>query len=127
MSIRKQKEQADQLLREAEVQRQSRNRHAARALDIARQRIGSPVGLAICFGAGALTGYGVRRKAEQSYEHWSEQDDDPNRDGWFRRTMEGPVGDIALRLATASLVNALMNSLGPDEGSTDPAAEWDAA
>jgi hypothetical protein len=123
MSIRKQKEHADQLLREAEVQRQLRNRHATRALDIARQRIGSPVGLAICFGAGALTGYGVRRNAEQSYE----QSEDTNHDGWFRRTMEGPFGDIAVRLATASLVNALMNSLEPGDGSTDQAAELDVA
>ena len=122
MNIRKKKAQADQLLREAEVQRLSRNRHAARALDIARQRIGSPVGLAVCFGAGALTGYGTRRKAERSHQQSSEQ-----HDGWLRRAMDGPVGDIAVRLATASLINALMNSLGPGEGSTDEAAELDIA
>ena len=126
MSIRKKKEQADQLLREAEQLRHSRNRHTAKALDIARQRIASPVGLAICFGAGALTGYSARRRAERSYERSYEQFDEHDRDGWFRRTMEGPVGDIAVRLATASLVNALMNSLGPGEGGSDKAAELDA-
>ncbi|HEX7719193.1 MAG TPA: hypothetical protein VF389_05255, partial [Woeseiaceae bacterium] len=122
MNIRKKKAQADQLLREAEEQRLSRNRHVARALDIARQRIGSPVGLAVCFGAGALTGYGARRKAEQSYEQSSEP-----QNGWIRRAMDGPVGDIAVRLATASLINALMNSLGPGEGTADEAAGLDIA
>ncbi len=122
MSIRRKKAWADQLLREAEEQRHSRNCHAARALDIARQRIASPTGLAICFGAGALTGYGARRRVEQSSEQ-----SEHNRDGWFRRTMSGPVGDIAVRLATASLVNTLMNSIGPGEGSSDQAAELDTA
>lgn len=122
MSIRKKKAHADQLLHEAEAQRLSRNRHAARALDIARERIASPVGLAICFGAGALTGYGTRRGAEQSHD----QSDNQNQDGWLRQAMAGPLGDIAVRLATASLVNTLMNSLGPGEG-TDHAADFDTA
>ncbi|HEX7718735.1 MAG TPA: hypothetical protein VF389_02915 [Woeseiaceae bacterium] len=126
MNIRKKKAQADQLLREAEEQRLSRNRHAARALDIARQRIGSPIGLAVCFGAGALTGYGARRKAERSHQESYEQSNE-QRDGWIRRAMDGPVGDIAVRLATASLINALMNSLGPGEGTPDEAAELDIA
>lgn len=129
MNIRKKKAQADQLLREAEAQRHSRNRHAAKALDIVRQRIGSPVGLAVCFGAGALTGYGTRRKADRSHEQWYEQSNEQqhDHDGWIRRAIDGPVGDIAVRLATASLINALMNSLGRGEGSTDEAAELDIA
>lgn len=127
MSIGKKKARADQLLREAEAQRDSRNRHAAKALDIARQRIASPVGLAVCFCAGALTGFGARRRSEPSCERSDEDAENQNRGGWIRRAIEGPVGDIAVRLATVSLVNTLMNSLGPGEASTDPAAEFDTA
>jgi hypothetical protein len=114
MGIRTKKARVDQLVREAESQRLARNEHAGNALDLVRRRVSSPLGLAVSFGAGAAIGY--RRRPPQ-------QDDNGDRDSWVRRIVDGPVGHIAIRIATATMVNAMMKAIGSgDESNNDAAA-----
>lgn len=114
MGIRKKKARADQLVREAESQRLARDRHAGNAWDLIRRRVSSPLGLAVSFGAGAAMGY--RRRPPQ-------QDRNGDRDSWVRRIVEGPAGHIAIRIATATMVSAMMKAIrSGDETSSDAAA-----
>jgi hypothetical protein len=114
MGIRRKKARVDQLVREAESQRLARDQHAGNALDLVRRRVSSPLGLAVSFGAGAAIGY--RRRPPQL-------DDNGDRDSWVQRIVDGPVGHIAIRIATATMANAIMKAIrSGDESSNDAAA-----
>lgn len=114
MGIRKKKARVDQLVSEAESQRLARDQHVGNAWDLIRRRVSSPLGLTVSFGVGAAMGY--RRRPPQ-------QDDNGDGDSWVRRIAEGPAGQIAIRIATATMVSAMMKAIrSGDESNSDAAA-----
>lgn len=131
MSIRSNKARADRLAEEVMAVRRARRAHSARAKAIFLRRLGSPGGLAACFGAGAVAGL---RLGE------SESDESAGRDGDRRaggaqgsrleRFADSPVGNIAVRLAAATLVQYLLTSASDGTGGEaagEPAPDVSAA
>lgn len=114
MSIRSQKKKADELMRVAEEERAARDLHLDRSLTMIEGKIITPAGLAACFGAGVALGLLTGRD--------SAGDDGDEQEG-AREAKEkggGNLADIAIKLASAMIVNALVRKY-PDNG--DPAAE----
>jgi hypothetical protein len=119
MSIRRNRAIADSLYREAEAQRSARREHLSNAMCIVRRRIGSPLGLSACFGAGALMGW---RSGKTT-------DDAPARTGedqsLLQRMLDGPVGQVALRLGAAAVIQSLFHPDSPMPGDAGPAEPAD--
>lgn len=107
MSIGSLKERADKLAVEAEDQRQARNDHAARSLSVVRQRIASPVGLAVCFGAGVLAG--SARSNARSNDKDSAKDREKG-NGVASKVLHGPLGSTAGKFLSAAIATAMMRS-----------------
>ena len=110
MSIRSLKQRADQLASDAGESRLERNRSAARCLAILRQRAGSPVGLAVCFGAGLVAG--SRTDRHEAIADESDDTDRGDRESVAMHALRGPAGAAAIKLASAFIAGALMR---PDE------------
>lgn len=116
------KSEADRLALDAAWLQRERNAHARRGYALFKRRIGSPLGLAACFGAGLFAGARTRRPVPgNSGEHRS-RGGEPERSesGLARRILQGPVGAAALRLGTAYLAGALMKPAPPDGTGHDP-------
>ena len=112
------KSEADRLALDAAWLQRERNAHARRGYALFRRRIGSPLGLAACFGAGVFAGARVRRPAPgNSGDHRSpghRGEPERSESGLAGRILHGPVGAAALRLATAYVAGALMKPAPPD-------------
>ncbi|MGH8193683.1 MAG: hypothetical protein ACREQ8_04665 [Woeseiaceae bacterium] len=105
MSIRSLKKRADQLASEAGDLRSERNRRAAESLALLRQRVASPVGLAMCFGVGVAAGLKSPRRESNGAGTRS--------DGAASRVLQGPLGAAAIKLASAFIAGAFLQ---PDKG-----------
>ena len=115
MSIRSNKARADRLVREYLAARSARREHGARAKSIFLGRLSSPGGLALCFGAGAVAGLRLGRTDPSGAERYDGMPEDGQEKGAFQRFSESPVGNIALRLAAATIVRYVLAG-GGDEG-----------
>ncbi|HZD51848.1 MAG TPA: hypothetical protein VE175_02270 [Woeseiaceae bacterium] len=111
MTIRDLRRRADGLAGEAERLRGARNAHAVRSVAILGQRIASPAGLVLCFGAGILIGRPSSRAPERPTRSAG---DSRGKVGWL---LESPVGAAALRLASAFVTGA---AVGSDEQAHGP-------
>lgn len=117
MSIRSNKARADRLVREVHAERRARREHLARARGIFERRLSSPGGLAVCFGLGALTGLRLgRRSRSRDHDHDPDRAGDDDEQGLFARLLDSPVGNIAVRLATATLLRSILTSPAPGAG-----------
>lgn len=106
MSIQNLKQRADQLASEAGEFRLERNRSAARCLAILRRRAGSPVGLAICFGAGMVAG--SRSDRHHAIEPENDDTDRHERESVAMQALRGPIGAAAIKLGSAFIAGALL-------------------
>lgn len=113
MSIRSLKQRADRVASEARGLRLERDRRAAESLELARRRIGSPAGLALCFGAGFVVGLKPRKRDA----------DDSAADvaGPATRMLDGPLGAAAIKLASAFIANAVVRRNKQGDGAGAPA------
>jgi hypothetical protein len=115
MSIRSNKARADRLAGDAESERRARRAHIARARHIFERRLGSPVGLAACFGAGAVAGVRLGREPERRPADSGGSEDEQA--GFIERLNDSPLGSIVIRLAAATLVRYLLTPSAPgDDG-----------
>lgn len=115
------KSEADRLALDAASLQRERNAHARRGYALFRRRIGSPLGLAACFGAGVLAGARARRPAQgNSGEHRGGREPGRSESGLATRILHGPLGAAALRLGAAYLAGALMKTAPPDGTGHDP-------
>jgi hypothetical protein len=135
MNIRSNKARADRLASEVDAERRARREHLARARNIFNRRLGSPAGLAVCFGAGAVTGLHLGRapeprsaqRAENGYGD-GDGDGDGEQEGFLKRMTDSPLGNIAIRLAAASLVRyVLISDQGDGGDAADAAGSGDSA
>lgn len=111
MSIRSNKARADRLAGEVEAERRARREHLARARDIFGRRLGSPAGLAACFGAGAVAGLRLGRETGPRPAHRAvEGHGDGDDAGFLERMSNSLLGSIVIRLAAATLVRYMMVS-----------------
>lgn len=118
MSIRGNKARADRLVEEVLAERRARRAHSAQAKAIFLRRLGSPAGLAACFGAGALAGlrFGEGGSSEPpERRHLS----DRGQKGFLDGFLASPLGNVAVRLAAATVVRYMFTH-GGDGG--EPAA-----
>jgi hypothetical protein len=99
VSIRSLKQRADRLAREAHGLRMERDRRAAESLELARRRIGSPAGLALCFGAGFAVGHRSPKR--------DANDTGGGVAGQATRLAESPLGAAAIKLAAAFIAGAV--------------------
>lgn len=76
--------------------------HAGRSLSIVRRRVGSSAGLAISFSLGFMAGTGTAgsKKAGTSARR--------RQSGFVHQIAHGPLGETALKLATAFVARSLM-------------------
>jgi hypothetical protein len=125
MNIRSNKVRADRLASEVNAERKARREHLAQARDIFNRRLGSPAGLAVCFGAGAVTGLHLGRAPEprSSAQRAENGDGDGEQEGFLTRMTDSPLGNIAIRLAAASLVRYVLISDQGDSGHAADAAD----
>jgi hypothetical protein len=109
VSIKNLRERADRLASEARSLRLERDRRAAESLDLARRRISSPAGLALCFGAGFAVGHrSPKRAAHGSGDGVAKQ---------AARLLERPLGAAAVKLAVAFIAGAVAR---PDRQGDSP-------
>jgi hypothetical protein len=129
MNIRSNKVRADRLASEVNAERKARREHLAQARDIFNRRLGSPAGLAVCFGAGAVTGLHLGRAPEpRSAQRAENGDGDGEQEGVLTRMTDSPLGNIAIRLAAASLVRyVLISDQGDGGDAADAAGSGDSA
>lgn len=121
MNIRSNKARADRLAGEVDAERRARREHLARARKIFNRRLGSPAGLAVCFGAGAITGLRLGRAPEpRSAQSAPNGDGGDDQEGFLKRMSDSQLGNIAIRLAAASLVRYVLIS---DQGHGGDAAD----
>lgn len=112
------KTDADRLAAAALRLRGERDARAKRGYEILRRRIGSPPGLALCFGAGVVLGARSRHGASHGLPAADERRRE--RGGGFGRWLQGPAGAAAIKVAGALLSGALLH---PDDA--PPAALMD--
>jgi hypothetical protein len=129
MNIRSNKVRADRLASEVNAERKARREHLAQARDIFNRRLGSPAGLAVCFGAGAVTGLHLGRAPEPRSAQRAENGyGDGEQEGFLKRMTDSPLGNIAIRLAAASLVRyVLISDQGDGGDAADAAGSGDSA
>jgi hypothetical protein len=130
MNIRSNQVRADRLASEVNAARKARREHLAQARDIFNRRLGSPAGLAVCFGAGAVTGLHLGRAPEprSSAQRAENGDGDGEQEGFLTRMTDSPLGNIAIRLAAASLVRyVLISDQGDGGDAADAAGSGDSA
>lgn len=108
MSIRRNKARAERLVREADAERRARREHLARARDIFGRRLGSPAGLAVCFGAGAIAGLRFGREPLRGPADRDENGGDRQEGGFLERMNDTAIGNILIRLAAATLVRYML-------------------
>jgi hypothetical protein len=113
MSIRSNQARADRLAADAGSERRARRAHIARARHIFGRRLGSPVGLAACFGAGAVAGARLGRDPERPPADNGGSEDEQA--GFIERMSDSPLGSIAIRLAAATLVRYLLTPSAPGD------------
>jgi hypothetical protein len=127
VSIRDNKARADRLVEEVLAERRARRAHSAQAKEIFLRRLGSPGGLAACFGAGAVAGFrfGEAGTTEEVDRRGGDRRDDGSQAGFLERFAEGPIGNIAVRLAAATVVRYMLMPHGGDGGGAagEPAAD----
>jgi hypothetical protein len=111
MSIRTDKARVARLAREVDTLRRARREHLSRARDIVERRLGSPAGLAVCFGAGAVAGLrfgGV--SGPGSGDRAAVRDGDRAGAGFLEHMNDTAIGNIMIRLAAATLVRYMLTS-----------------
>lgn len=105
MSIRSLKQRADKLACRADDLRVERNNRTERSLAIVRRRVGSPVGLAVCFGVGVAAGSRLNNRKPDAKRATG--------DGVASQLLHGPVGAAAIKLATAFLAGSILKGDEP--------------
>jgi len=122
MGIRSNKALADRLVGEVEAERRARREHIARAKNIFGRRVGSPAGLAVCFGAGAVTGLRLGRgpASRATYRRPEEADGEGEEGGFLQRMTDSPLGNIVMRLAAATLVRYVLTPSSHADGADGP-------
>jgi hypothetical protein len=98
------KKRADRLAEEASSERRRYRSHADTSLVIVRRRLGSPGGLAISFSLGFMAG-ATGGAHKQHRKDGSEPP--PRRKSFAQQLAGGPLGDRAMRLASALIAGWL--------------------
>jgi hypothetical protein len=123
MKIARLKRQADALADDARSARLQYKSHAGRSLSIVRRRVGSSAGLAISFSLGFMAGTGTAgsKKAGTSARHRQRGHE---QSGFVHQIAHGPLGETALKLATAFVARSLMKVMQErsDESQVEAAA-----
>ncbi|MEX2123625.1 MAG: hypothetical protein WD795_07000 [Woeseia sp.] len=125
MKIGTLKRRADTLAEDAWTERREYKEHSARTLTIVRRRAGSAAGLAISFALGFMTGTGTAARkinGKGSGRHRGRSDRVQDRagakaNGITHQLVHGPLGESAIKLASAVVASSLMKFL--DDRSTE--------
>jgi len=99
--------------------------HSDRSLAIVRRRVGSPAGLAISFSLGFMAGTGSDDGRTNGTSAGEDESTEGESRGITYKLAHGPLGDAAIKLATALLARSLMSFLNEgrdDAGLTDSAS-----
>jgi hypothetical protein len=115
MKIARLKRKADAVAADARAKRLEYRAHAARSVALVRRRVGSPAGLAISFSIGFIAGTGSSSR-RASTPHTSTHDGDR---GITNKPAHGPVGESAIKLATALAAHSLMKFIEEGRGETE--------
>ena len=105
---------ADALAEDAWTERREYQEHTARALAIVRRRVGSTAGLAISFSLGFMAGSGTAPRDSNGKDRGGaggEQHDSGQRRGLAYQLANGPLGESAIKLASALVAGSLMKYL----------------
>jgi hypothetical protein len=115
------KRRADVLAEDAWTERREYKEHASKSLCILRRRVGSTAGLAISFSLGFMTGSGTdarkdkgNHRGEYDREHGGAGKDK----GITHQLVHGPLGDSAIKLASAVVARSLMKFMHNESAKT---------
>jgi len=106
--------QADALAEDAWTERREYQEHTARTLSIVRRRVGSTAGLAISFSLGFMTGSATAPRESNGKDRGGsggKQRGSGQGRGLAYHLANGPLGESAIKLASAFVAGSLMKYL----------------
>jgi hypothetical protein len=122
VKIRNLKSRADALAADARTDRLEYRQHLDQSLSILRRRVGSTAGLTISFSLGFMTGTGSSSGGRKNGKAAAVGSRGRRAKGFAQRLVRGPMGENAMKLASAAVMSSLMKFMNEHGGHAAPSA-----